>query len=108
MEDPDAQQVLLLGRRCQRNHSFAKASPHQVRERNCLEAGLTFSHLPLTPHPTEREKNLLLEGKSRVPPVLVLVLGGSVWPVKSGLRPLMAQVLLRDLEPPEISMYHSK
>lgn len=68
VEDPDAQQVLLLGRRCQRNHSFAKASPHQVRERNCLEAGLTFSHLPLTPHPTEREKNLLLEGKSRVPP----------------------------------------
>lgn len=40
------------------------------------------------------KKNLLLEGKDKIPKDI----SGSIWPMTSGFRPLMAQVLLRDLE----------
>ena len=96
MKGPDTQEILSLGWAggAKGTTGLAKASPHQVREQNC-QGGWPYLLKPssLTCYPTK--KNLLLEGKDRMSQDI----SGSVWPVTSVLRPLMAQVLLRDLDP---------
>lgn len=96
MKGPDTQETLSLGWAggAKGTTGLTKASPHQVRQQNC-QGGWPYLLKPssLTCYPTKR--NLLLEGKDR----LSQDISGSVWPVPSILRPLMAQVLLRDPDP---------